>query len=133
MTSLTKFLSAIAEGLAEQTTALSGDDPGAETPESLALRDYHSQLLAVADAVRPDGTVEWARLDDLVGVDLEPEPASLIRVVFGQGDVEGMAEKADIPIEAAEVRAERWGDAIEQTATELCSPQLLSVIKTGQP
>jgi hypothetical protein len=97
MTNLSKFLSEIAWGLYEQATAISGDDPAAETPTSLALRDYGSQLLAVADVAGENGSIEWSRLVDRIGVDLEPEPGlgPLIGVAFDQGDVERRAHEAD--------------------------------------
>lgn len=56
-----------------------------------------------------------------------------IFVIFGAGDVEGFAEEAGVPLETAKERAEEWGSAIEQTATELCSGQLLGAIRDGAP
>lgn len=72
MTNLEKFLQAIASGVGEQCFSL--ETRLGECPESLALRDYFSQLLAVAEAVGPDDTIDWRELDDRVGIDLEPDP-----------------------------------------------------------
>jgi DNA processing protein len=68
---LHRFLIAIAEGLSEQFEAM--EDCDGESGESLALRDYHAQLLAVAEAVGSDGRVDWGALADRVAVDLAPE------------------------------------------------------------
>jgi hypothetical protein len=38
-----------------------------ESRESLALRDYFSQISAVAEAVGPGETLDWPALDERVG------------------------------------------------------------------
>ncbi|HEX3734396.1 MAG TPA: hypothetical protein VHU86_04505 [Solirubrobacterales bacterium] len=132
MNNLTRFLSQIAAGLDRQADALSGGDPAGETPPSLALRDYASQLRAVADNTH-DGATDWARLDGEIGIDLDPQPEPLIRILFDPEDVEAMAAEAGLPISVAIIRAWTWARAIEETATELCFSQLLSVLITGRP
>lgn len=80
MTNLTKFLHAIAEGLSEQFEAMEARE--GETTESLALRDYFSQLVAVAESVGPDGRADWSALDDRIGIDLESEAEAGALPVF---------------------------------------------------
>jgi hypothetical protein len=67
---LARFLNAIAAGIAEQADILL--DPGDTRRErvSLTLRDYFSQLNAVAEET--DGEqVRWEALDDSLGIDLD--------------------------------------------------------------
>lgn len=71
-TNLRTVLSELGLGVAEvaeRLEAKAGGD-GATTDESLELRGYFSQLNAVAEEVNDDGTVNWERLDDRLGVDL---------------------------------------------------------------
>ena len=132
MDNLSRFLSEIAWGLDEQAGALADDGAGAIAPAGLALRDYAGQLRAVAEAGDADG-IDWSRIDDEIGVDLEPESRPLIRIVFSPADVEAMAREADVAPATAMSRASSWAPAIAATATGLCSAQLLSVVRTDNP
>lgn len=132
MDNLSRFLSEIAWGLDEQAGALTDDGPGVIGSAVAALRDYAGQLRVVADATGADG-IDWSRIDDEIGVDLEPEPRPLIRIVFVPADVEAMAREADVPPERAMARTAGWAPAIAATATELCSAQLLAVVRTDNP
>jgi hypothetical protein len=38
-----------------------------------ALRDYGSQLFSLSEAVRDDGSIDWAGVDQQLGIDLELE------------------------------------------------------------
>lgn len=64
---------------------------------------------------------------------LHVESQSAILIVFGDSDVESMAKEAGVSKEVAIARAGEWANAIEQTATELCSRQLFDTIRDGQP
>lgn len=133
MDNLSRFLSEIAWGLDEQTGALTDDGAAAIAPTAGALRDWATQMRTVADATLPDGAVAWTGVDGEIGVDLEPEPEPPIRIVFGAADVESMAREAGVPPATAISRASGWAPAIAATATELCSSQLLSVVRTDNP
>jgi hypothetical protein len=133
MDNLSRFLSEIAWGLDEQAGALTDDGPGAIGPAIVALRDYAGQLRAVAEAAGPEGVVMWSMVEDEVGVDLEPESPPLIRIVFGARDVEALARDSHVDPRTATSRAVGWAPAIERTATELCSSQLRSVVRTDNP
>lgn len=132
MNNLSRFLSEIAWGLDEQAGALADDREGAIHSAGTALRDYGAQLRTVADAATAEG-IDWSRIDGEIGVDLEPGPDPLIRIIFTPADVEAMASEAKVPIATAMSRAGAWSRAIEEVATGLCSAQLLSVVKSDQP
>jgi hypothetical protein len=111
VTNLGRFLEAIASGVGEQCSSL--ETRLGECPESLALRDYFSQLLAVAGAVGPDDSVDWRELDDRVGIDLEPdpregfEPLSADSIEVGDAialDAEGVPDASEAPRVVSETR-----------------------------
>lgn len=57
----------------------------------------------------------------------------IIRIIFTEEDVKGMAEDLEIDEEVALERAWEWGKHIADTATGLCSEQLESCIKINTP
>lgn len=85
MSNLTKFLYGMAEGISEQYESL--EAKGDECMEGLALRDYYTQIVAVAENTDDGGRVDWSALEDRIGVDLEPEPE---RVPGGPAIVGGL-------------------------------------------
>ena len=129
MNNLSRFLSEIAWGLDEQAGALTDDGEAAIAATSSALRDYAAQMRAVAEATQPDGAVAWTRIDGEIGVDLEPEPEPLIRIVFDPQDIETLARVSGVPLATAMERASGWSGAIEEVAKGLCASQLLSVVQ----
>ncbi|MBS1895593.1 MAG: hypothetical protein JST59_30200 [Actinobacteria bacterium] len=133
MNNLERFLSEIAWGLDEQAGALTDDGAAAIAPTAGALRDWASQMRAVADATLPDGAVAWTGVDGEVGVDLEPEPEPLIRIVFGAREVNELTYDVDVEPRTAISRAVAWAPAIERSARELCSSQLRSVMEIDTP
>lgn len=75
MAIIDKFLNAMAAGIIEQAERI--EALGKETDESLALRDYFSQMVAVAEEVnaRTDKVADWMLLVDRIGIDVcECEP-----------------------------------------------------------
>lgn len=56
-----------------------------------------------------------------------------IRVTFTGEDVLGMAAEVGVDETTAIQRAEEWGKHIQDTATQLCSEQLLAAIRDNQP
>lgn len=132
MNNLSRFLSEIARRLDEQAGALADDGSAAIATPGGALRDHAGRLRAVADAAHDDVT-RWSRIEDEIGVDIEPEPEPLIQIHFGPGDVEEMAWGSGVPLAPAMSRALRWAPAIAASATALCASQLLSVVRTDNP
>jgi hypothetical protein len=75
MMNLAKFLYEIAAGVGEVAEKIDADHVSKEDNiHSGALRSHYGQLVAVADAVGPDGTVDWSAIEDRLAIDLEPEP-----------------------------------------------------------
>lgn len=75
MNNLAKFLYEIAAGVGEVAEKIDADHVSKEDNiHSGALRSHYGQLVAVADAVGPDGTVDWSAIEDRLAIDLEPEP-----------------------------------------------------------
>ena len=57
----------------------------------------------------------------------------IIKIVFTEDDVRGMAELAEVDFDVAMDRVSEWGRHIADTATQLINEQLESVIKHDQP
>lgn len=73
MNNLQRFLNGMAEGVIEQAERIEDrNGESVETPESLALRDYFSQLNAVAEHTGDDERVDWSALEDRIGTDIDP-------------------------------------------------------------
>lgn len=70
---LARFLGGLAGGIIEQAEDLERLNDGEETTQSLALRDYFSQLCRVADATDAGGVTDWAKVAPELGVDLDPD------------------------------------------------------------
>jgi hypothetical protein len=133
MNNLSRFLSELAWGIDEQAGALTDDGEAAIATAAAALRDYAGQMRAVADATLPGGAVAWTAIDGEIGVELEPEPEPLIRIVFGVHEVNELVDEVDAPPSAAIAGAVRWAPAIERAARELCSSQLRTVMEIDMP
>ncbi|HVX32802.1 MAG TPA: hypothetical protein VHA80_06630 [Solirubrobacterales bacterium] len=134
MNNLERFLSEIAWGLDEQAGALTDDGAAAIAPTAGALRDYASQMRAVATATAPDGSVAWSTIDDEeIGVELEPEPRPPIRIVIVAAEVEHMARESGIPPATAMARVADWGRSIEGTAKKWCRSRLSAAIRGERP
>lgn len=92
------------------------DDHEADTRELAHLRE-------LADAF--ETLDRWL----LIGADDE----QIIRIIFTDEDVRGMAEESGVEPDVALDRAREWGKHIADTAMGLCSEQLESCINTGTP
>jgi hypothetical protein len=88
---------------------------------------YEEQLNAEAASEARDR----ARFLDRLAEELDQPP--LISVVFGEADVRDYAKEAGVGQALALRRAREWGRHIQETAGSLCSEQLLSVVRSGQP
>lgn len=58
---------------------------------------------------------------------------TLISITFSDSDIESIADDTGTPIELARARAEGWAKHIQETATQLISEQLASVIEFDTP
>lgn len=57
----------------------------------------------------------------------------IIRVVFYDDDIEGLAEELGVDLDVARQRAHSWAGPIANTLIELANEQLASVIEHDQP
>lgn len=85
-------------GIMEVTERLEAKNGGEPTDESLDLRGYFSQLNALSEEVNDNGTVNWQKLDDRLGVDLvgldgSASSASAVAVSITDDMVETLARR----------------------------------------
>lgn len=101
MSNLAAFLNGMAEGVIEQAERIEVIE--GETTESLALRDYFSQMVKVAEHTDWDTElVDWAAIESEIGVDLDlieawqvmldetPQGSPHLNIEEANGHVEGL-------------------------------------------
>lgn len=78
MNNLQRFLNGMAEGVIEQAERLEEESTDSDYV-ALNLRDYFSQLNAVAECTGDDERVDWPQLEDRIGTDIDPPKRSILR------------------------------------------------------
>ena len=80
---LSLFLTFVGIGIIEVAESLEAAG-AANGAEALNLRDYASQMWAVAEKVSKDGSINWEKLEDRVGIDLVFAEEVTMEDLFGR-------------------------------------------------